>query len=370
MLTSKSGSRSSYSRRLTLAQQQLARFTDSRSSRSRRRVPRQQLATFTDSQSRRRRRVPRQQLDRFNSGRSRPKRETPEEGLYMELGEDCLGHRMDWRETLPHTERTLVRKRPGWFRRKCPAVFGAFHSEAWKSLAPVVYLGAVLSAVVIYSMINKLYGFLAQIFIPQYRYPYLVPLAFTQVVLTLLALSTLHALRCVTLAPYSLRLGERLLVPYFLAVCDVGWTHILGRLRAGVVGFIFSHDSHLPSSGDLYFLVRLLLHSLSLSWLAKVGEAEKGGARERVPVLDIYFSLTVNKSLVLGFLCLLHPDGPRMLRDGSWHSLLFLGYLLGLMLLGSLQRLLLGVAAMHYSPVAAALLTSAHDLAKPFSSLL
>ncbi|KAJ8392449.1 hypothetical protein AAFF_G00075740 [Aldrovandia affinis] len=36
---------------------------------SRRRVPRQQLATFTDSQSRRRRRVPRQQLDRFNSGR-------------------------------------------------------------------------------------------------------------------------------------------------------------------------------------------------------------------------------------------------------------------------------------------------------------
>ncbi|KAJ8391001.1 hypothetical protein AAFF_G00097790 [Aldrovandia affinis] len=67
MLTNKSGS--SYSRRLTLAQQQLARFTDSRSSRSRRRVPRQQLATFTDSQSRRRRRVPRQQLDRFNSGR-------------------------------------------------------------------------------------------------------------------------------------------------------------------------------------------------------------------------------------------------------------------------------------------------------------
>ncbi|KAJ8386978.1 hypothetical protein AAFF_G00161550 [Aldrovandia affinis] len=62
-------SRSSYSRRLTLAQQQLARFTDSRSSREQETGTRQQLATFTDSQSRRRRRVPRQQLDRFNSGR-------------------------------------------------------------------------------------------------------------------------------------------------------------------------------------------------------------------------------------------------------------------------------------------------------------
>lgn len=114
-----------------------------------------------------------------------------------------------------------------------------------------------------------------------------------------------------------------------------------------------------------YASLSLLLQSVSLTWLAKSGGDEGGSS-----LLDVCFSLTANKSLVLGFLCLLHPDGLRLLSDGSWHSALFLGYLLGLLLLGALQRLLLAVTVLRFSPLAAALLTSGYDLAAPFVSLL
>lgn len=121
----------------------------------------------------------------------------------------------------------------------------------------------------------------------------------------------------------------------------------------------------------LYAPLALLLHSLSLTWLAKVAENEhRHHISSHTSPFDLYFTLMVNQSLVLGFLCLLHPEGPRALGEGSWHSLLFMGYLLAILLLGALQHLLVDMAALTYSPLAAALLHTAHRLTRPLYSLL
>lgn len=116
----------------------------------------------------------------------------------------------------------------------------------------------------------------------------------------------------------------------------------------------------------IYSPLSVLLHSLSLAWMAKVSEAE----RHHVTVFDCLFSLVLTRCLVLGFLCLLHPDGPRALGEGNWHSLLFLGYMLAILLLGALQHLLVDLTALHFSPLAAALLYGARSLALPFYNLL
>ena len=116
----------------------------------------------------------------------------------------------------------------------------------------------------------------------------------------------------------------------------------------------------------VYSPLSVLLHSFSLTWMAKVAEAE----RRHASVFDCYFSLVVTRCFVLGFLSLLHPDGPRALGEGNWHSLLFLGYLLAILLLGALQHLLVDMTALYFSPLAAALLYAAHELALPFYSLL
>ncbi|KAJ8360144.1 hypothetical protein SKAU_G00166690 [Synaphobranchus kaupii] len=312
----------------------------------------------------------------------------------------------------PREFKILQKICPDWLKRKWPSVFRVLWPESWRSLAPPLHIAAALLALIIYSMTHVLYGFMCQIFITQYRCPYMVPLTFAQVVVSLLLLQALHASGRVTLLPCSLRLAERLLVPSIcgaiqsvlalwaevnasyglypllmslLPMLCVGWTHVLGlalppskptTFLLSVITLISLTITGMKgvlmpeSLGFLYAPLSLLLQSVSLSWLAKVAEDEGGGAQELASLLDICFSLTVNKSLVLGFLCLLHPDGSRLLTEGSWHSALFLGYLLGLLLLGALQHLLLAMAALHVSPLAAALLTSAYALAMPFSNLL
>ncbi|XP_064173057.1 uncharacterized protein LOC135244572 [Anguilla rostrata] len=311
----------------------------------------------------------------------------------------------------PREHRILPEIRPGWLKQKWSSVFGVLWPGSWQSLFPLFHIGAALLAVVIYSMTHVLYGFLSRIFIPQYRCPYMVSLTFAQVVVTMLVLLTLHASGCVTLSPPSLHLAERLLVP---SICDaiqsvlalwaevnasyglypllmsllpllcVGWTHILGlpspskpaTLLLATITFTSITITGMKgvlmpeTLGVLYAPLSLLLQSVSLTWLAKAGEAEEGGAGEWASLPSVCFGLALNKSLVLGFLCLLHPDGPRLLSDGSWRSALFLAYLLAQLLLGALQRLLLAAAALRFSPLAAALLTSAYALARPFSSLL
>ncbi|XP_036377063.1 uncharacterized protein si:ch211-248a14.8 [Megalops cyprinoides] len=304
---------------------------------------------------------------------------------------------------------------PAWFNRKWSqrlSTLSALPLDLWQSLPAWIRIGAALLALLIYSQSNRLYSFVTHIFISQYRFPYVVPLSFAQVVVTLLALQTLHAVGCITLLPYSLQLGEWLLVPsicdsiqtvlalwadisapsglypltlHLLPLACVGWTHALGLtpppsshttfLLAAVtltsVTITGTRDFLLADPlVCLYAPLSLLLHSLSLCWLACVGNREAGQKGQRVSPFDLYFSLTVNKSLVLGFLCLLHPDAPRMLGEGCWHSLLFLGYLLAMLLLGSLQRLLLALTALYCTPLAASLLDTGHGLFRSFTSLL
>uniref|UniRef100_W5MPP4 Si:ch211-207n2.7 n=1 Tax=Lepisosteus oculatus TaxID=7918 RepID=W5MPP4_LEPOC len=267
-------------------------------------------------------------------------------------------------------------------------------------------------AVLVYSLGSTLYDFLTRLFISQYRYPYLAPLALAQVLLTLLCTVALRALGCVTLQPYSLQLGERLLVPsicsslqavlglwaeanapsdlfvfmlQLLPLASAGWSHVLGltkppspRITALVTAVTLSALISTGMHGSftwkplvyLYAPLSLLLHSLCLSWLAKVGELQRRHAGGQTSPLDLYYTLSVNSSLLLGFLCLLLPNAGQAFSRGSWHSLIFLGYLLGMTVLGALQHLFLALATLYSSPLAAALLHAAKDLALLFYSLL
>lgn len=122
----------------------------------------------------------------------------------------------------------------------------------------------------------------------------------------------------------------------------------------------------------MYAPLAVLLHSLSLTFLAKVLEAEHQQLPDsQTSMCDIYYTQMVTQSCVLGPLWLLHPDGPwRVWRNSSWHSLLFLGYLLALLLLSMVLNLTVAASALRVSPFAAALLHSAKQLARPFLHLL
>lgn len=122
----------------------------------------------------------------------------------------------------------------------------------------------------------------------------------------------------------------------------------------------------------MYAPLALILHSLSLTWLAKVSEAEHRHSPDaQASIFDIYYTQLVNQSWVLGLLWLLHPNSPwQVLSRGSWHSLLFHGYLLAILLLGMAMNLLVGVSALRVSPLAAALLHSARQVAQPLLQLI
>ena len=122
----------------------------------------------------------------------------------------------------------------------------------------------------------------------------------------------------------------------------------------------------------IYAPLALILHSLSLTWLAKVAEAECQHSPDvQASIFDIYYTQLVNQSWVLGLLWLLHPDSPwQVLSQGSWHSLLFHGYLLAILLLGMVLNFMVGISALCVSPLAAALLHSARELVQPFIQLL
>uniref|UniRef100_A0A3P8S6H1 Si:ch211-207n2.7 n=1 Tax=Amphiprion percula TaxID=161767 RepID=A0A3P8S6H1_AMPPE len=296
----------------------------------------------------------------------------------------------------------------GWFAY---AVRSLSSNHALKPLVPT--FGLVL--VVTYGLADRLRNFVAGIFIPQYHYPYPVALCFGQVLVSLLFLNLLHVLRLVPLKRYSRRLGERLLLP---ATCSsvqsvlVMWAKasssyaglfflMLPLLAPLTVGLSFAlklesppsiHISVLISilSGTsivitasngfsaidhleyLYAPLALILHSLSLTLLAKVSEAERRRPPDaQASVFDIYYAQLVNQSWVLGLLWLLHPDTPwKVLGQGSWHSLLFHGYLLAILLLGMVLNFLVGISAVCVSPLAAALLHSARQVMQPFFHLL
>uniref|UniRef100_A0A674E443 Si:ch211-207n2.7 n=1 Tax=Salmo trutta TaxID=8032 RepID=A0A674E443_SALTR len=269
--------------------------------------------------------------------------------------------------------------------KKSACTLRRFLPDVWKPLVPLLSFSAMLLVMVLYALADRLRSFVADIFIPQYHYPFAVPITFVQVLVTLLYLLLLHAMGLAPLKPYSLSLGERLLVP---SICGSAQA-VLGvwaeaSAHSGILITVITLTSVTITSKCIYSMweilivleclyapLALLLHSLSLTWLAKVAETERRRhSSSHTSPFDLYFTLMVNQSLVLGFLCLLHPEGPRALGEGSWHSLLFMGYLLSILLLGGLQHLLVDMAALTYSPLAAALLHTAHGLTRPLYSLL
>ncbi|KAF3708093.1 hypothetical protein EXN66_Car001266 [Channa argus] len=299
-----------------------------------------------------------------------------------------------------------------WRRRwYFPVVRSLCPTHLLKSLLPT--LGLVV--VVIYGLADKLRNFVAGIFIPQYHYPYAVALSFAQVLVSLLVLNLLHVLNLIPLKHYSRSLGERVLVP---AICNsihgvlTMWakarssnagllTLTLPLLPLLTIGFSFAlklssppsiHISVLTSilSGTsivitafqglsiaeplehIYAPLALILYSVSLTWLAKVSEAERHcSPNAQTSVFDIYYAQLVNQSWVLGLLWLLHVDSPwHVLRQGNWHSLLFYGYLLAILLLGMVLNFLVCISALCVSPLAAALTHSARQVLQPFFQLV
>ncbi|XP_076850686.1 uncharacterized protein LOC143500457 [Brachyhypopomus gauderio] len=277
-----------------------------------------------------------------------------------------------------------------------------------KTLTPLLSGAAALLVVVLYSLADQLHSFVCGIFIPQYHYPYAVPLAFLQVLVNVLVLLVMHTAGLIRLRPLSLGLAERLLPPAMcgsahtvlalwaesraqsglhhvtarlLPLVSLAWGHLLALRTPRYTHFTcllmavtftsisISVRAGLDTVEVLDWLcspLSLVLHSLSLSWLSKVAQAERG----HTSTFDLYYTLTVTRVLFLAPLCVLHPDGPRAVATGSWLSLLFLGYLLALLLLGGLQRLLVDVIALRVSALAAALLHSAWGLSSAFFNLL
>lgn len=122
----------------------------------------------------------------------------------------------------------------------------------------------------------------------------------------------------------------------------------------------------------MYAPLAMLLHSLFMTFLAKILEAEHQQPPDsQASMFDIYYTQLVTQSCVLGLLWLLHPDGPwKVLSHSSWHSLLFLGYLLALLLLSMVLNLAVAMSALCVSPFAAAVLHSARQLMRPFIHFL
>uniref|UniRef100_A0A3B3ZXF7 Uncharacterized protein n=1 Tax=Periophthalmus magnuspinnatus TaxID=409849 RepID=A0A3B3ZXF7_9GOBI len=244
---------------------------------------------------------------------------------------------------------------------------------------------------VIYSLGDKLHNFVAGVFIPQYHYPYAA-------VISVLFLNLLHLLGTVSLHSYSRVLGEKLLVP---SICSsiYGVLSMWAKANSSnsglfplvlplltlftmVLSFLLNLQSplstlisvlisffHGVSSVDfleyIYAPLALILFCVSLIWLAKVSEVERQHPLvAQASVFDIYYAHLVNQSGVLGLLWLLHSDNPWcVLSQGSWHSLLFHGYLAAILLLGMVLNFFVGITVLCFSPVVAALLHSAYPLA-------
>ncbi|KAI3363329.1 hypothetical protein L3Q82_011957, partial [Scortum barcoo] len=302
-----------------------------------------------------------------------------------------------------------------WLRGRCAFVMKSPSSNhTLKALVPTL----CVAVVVIYGLADRLRNFVASIFIPQYHYPYAVAggsASLRSVLVSLLALNLLHVLNLVPLKRYSRPLGERVLVSAIcnsahavLATCAKASSSYAGLYAVTlpllpIVTAGFSLCLKLPSLpsihisvlitmlggtsfvitasrglagpellGYIYAPLTLILHSISMTWLAKVCEGERHQSPDaQASVFDIYYAQLVNQSWVLGLLWLLHPDSPwQVLSRGSWQSLLFHGYLLAILLLGMVLDFLVGMSALCVSPLAASLLHSARQVLQPFFHLL
>lgn len=300
----------------------------------------------------------------------------------------------------------------GRWKARCASAVRCLSSH--HLLKPLVASLSLL-VVVIYSLADKLRNFVTAIFISQYHFPYAVALSFAQVLVSLLFLNLLHVLDLVRLRSYSRSLGESLLPP---AICSSIQTVLTMWAKASssspsffllmvpllplvTAGFSFALKLESPpaihitalisvisvtsviitaSKGFLsivpleyiYGPLSLILHSLSLTGLAKVSETERRHPPgSQASVFDMYYTQLVNQSWVLGILWFLHPESPwHVLSQGNWRSLLFHGYLFAILLLGMVLSFVASILALCVSPLAAVLLHSARYIVEAFFQLL
>uniref|UniRef100_A0A3B4UW31 Si:ch211-207n2.7 n=1 Tax=Seriola dumerili TaxID=41447 RepID=A0A3B4UW31_SERDU len=267
------------------------------------------------------------------------------------------------------------RGRRGW----CTSVMNSLSSNhALKPLVPTL----CLVVVVIYGLADKLRNFVSGIFIPQYHYPYAVALCFAQVG----ACSPLVSMDGLLFDQnqFHPEAGIAATYPHLCSDFHREWDIYLVktmvchlRTNSPLMNFLCISAASKGLSGIepleyIYAPLALILHSLSLTWLAKVSDAERCHSPDaQASIFDIYYTQLVNQSWVLGLLWLLHPDSPwQVLSQGSWQSLLFHGYLLAILLLGVALNFLVGISALCVSPLSAALLHSARQAVQPFFQLL
>ncbi|KAF3841938.1 hypothetical protein F7725_023889 [Dissostichus mawsoni] len=216
-----------------------------------------------------------------------------------------------------------------WRRGRCASAKKSLLSNhALKPLVPTLFL----LVLVIYGLGDKLRNFVLGIFVPQYHYPYAVALCLAQVpgerVLVPSICSSTHAVLSMWAKAGSSYAGLFPLMLPLLPMVTMGFSFsqklssspsmeisVLMSILGGT-SFVITASQGLPSVDLLEYMyapLDLILHSLSLTWLAKL----------------------VNQSWVLGLLWLLHPHSPwHVLTHSSWQSLLFHGYLHAILLLG------------------------------------
>ncbi|XP_028651054.2 uncharacterized protein si:ch211-248a14.8 [Erpetoichthys calabaricus] len=257
---------------------------------------------------------------------------------------------------------------------------------------------ALLSVITFYILGSTLSDFLCRVFIMQYKYTFPVFLAFGEVLLTLLVLKLLRRMGWALIKPYSMRLGEQFLVPSicfsfqavldFWAVCYVhsrlfcmiqhlipiaclAWEYGLGmphacssrvRLLVTIIS-VFSFLQDIQSLSDdylacVYSLLSLLLDSLYLCWLQMTIQIQSHGSTS---VVDVYYTIIVNSSLVLGLLWVLQMDYSHAIAQGSWNSLIFMGYLVAVLGLGSLFRFLICWTVLRGSAITASIMKLAKE---------
>ncbi|KAK3562696.1 hypothetical protein QTP86_005323 [Hemibagrus guttatus] len=239
----------------------------------------------------------------------------------------------------------------------------AYACDIYKSLAPLMLYTAALVVVVLYALADQLHNFVCRIFFPQYHYPYTAPSAllqlsnYTNICLQEPRKASSSAYSCMRITHASAHSGLYPLISRLLPLFTLAWGHLLGVGKPNSAHFnclliaitftsigITAYDGVYNMEPLEYFYspLSLFLHSLSLAWVSKVAQTEQGHAK----TFDLYYTLTVTQSVLLLLLCVMHPDTPQAITHGSWHTLLFLGYMLAVLLLGSVQIFLVNITAL------------------------
>nr|XP_014350351.1 PREDICTED: solute carrier family 35 member D3-like [Latimeria chalumnae] len=251
-----------------------------------------------------------------------------------------------------------------------------------------------LPNLVLYILCSEYSDFLNRVFITQYRYGYPAFLTLCQVLLTWFILEWLRFFQWTSIQPYSLEVGEILLLPSICfsfhsilslwAVTNAPFTSYMLIIRfMPLVNLILAHLFTIKSKPSLretfiviivtlcsiitgvqnfhddaityvYGLLGLAFESFYLTLIQKTKEDQ------RLSAVNIHYTCVINSVPILVVLCLIHPDTLKALASGSWLSLIFLGFFSLLLILGCILKFLICFCACQSSAVTVGMM----DIAK------